>query len=184
MKRMAIAAVAFAGLLANAGCASERYAYRDTTQNIAQDTLYMMTKADVIALSNAGVSDDVIIDEIKATGSFFQLSTQDIVDLAKANVTDKVIQVMVNTSRPSTSVDGRDWNYYYPPYYAYFGYPFFSPWYPSFYFGVSWAFHRPFYHHRFVFPRYRHVGHAGLGGGHGSYGGRGDGGARSGGRHR
>lgn len=181
MKRMAIAAVVVVCSLAGAGCASERYALHERDRYARVDTLDMMTKDDVIALSNAGVSDGVIIDQIKTTHSYFQLSTQDIVDLANAGVSDKVMSAMIRTDEPARSTSG----YYdsYPPWYWYADYPFVYPWYPYFFLGFSVGHYRPFYAHRLYAPRF--VGHGAFYGGHGSFGGgRGFGGYRSGGRHR
>lgn len=181
MKHVAIAAIVFACSLAGAGCATERYGqYHRGRYATAADTLDMMTKDDVIALSKAKVSDDVIIDQIEVTGSYFELSTQDIVDLANAGVSDKVIGTMIKTDEPSRHGRRTDGYYYYPPYsWWYSGYPYY-PWYPSFYLGFSYRYYHPFYSHRNVFPRYNFGGHGFYGGG----GGRGYGGTRSGGRHR
>ena len=134
MKRMAIAAVVVLCSLAGAGCASERYAHYDRARYSAPDTLDMMTKDDVIALSNAGVSDNVIIDQIKTTHSYFQLSTQDIVDLANAGVSDRVMSAMIKSEEPVRS-EGGYYSSYYPSWYWYADYPFVYPWYPSFFLG-------------------------------------------------
>lgn len=184
MKRMAIAAAFLALSLAGAGCAYERYAYRERVKYVQPDTLHMMTKADVIALSDARVGSDVIIDQMRMTGSYFDLSTQDIIDLAKAGVTDTVISAMVKMDQPPQTSDER--YYYYPPYSLYTGYPhWYYPWYPSFYLGFSFGHYRAYYGHRWYRPHFGNVGHRGFFGGHGfSGGGRRFGGARSGGRHR
>ena len=182
MKRMAIAAVLAVCSLAGAGCASERYAHHEREWYARTDTLDAMTKDDVIALANAGVSDNVIIDQIKTTHSSFQLSTQDIVDLANAGVGDKVISAMIKSDEQGRSDGG--YYYPYPSWYWYADYPFVYPWYPSFFLGFSFTHYHPFYAHRLYSPRF--VGHGGFyGGGRGFRGGGGGfGGYRSGGRHR
>ncbi len=184
MRPMAIAAFVAACSLVVAGCATERYAhYGRERYEAAQDTVNMMTKDDVIALSNAGVSDQVIIDQIKSTGSAFQLGTQDIVDLANAGVSDKVIGAMIKSGEAGQS-PGRYYSYYpYPSWYWYADYPFVYPWYPSFFLGFTFGHYHTFYGHRYYAPHFG--GHGAYYGGRGFSGGyRGFGGSRSIGRHR
>jgi outer membrane lipoprotein SlyB len=56
--------------------------------------------ADVKALARAGISDDVIINQIKNSRTVYHLSAADIIGLRDAGVTDKVVNYMINT--PST----------------------------------------------------------------------------------
>lgn len=56
-----------------------------------------MTQEDIIQLSQAGISDEVIINQIKATRSTFFLSNEEIITLKQANVNDSVINFMVET---------------------------------------------------------------------------------------
>jgi hypothetical protein len=56
--------------------------------------------ADVKAMSKAGVSDDVIISQIRNSRTVYRLSAADIIDLHDAGVSQKVIEFMINT--PST----------------------------------------------------------------------------------
>jgi hypothetical protein len=171
---MAVAAIVLACSLASAGCVSGQYARYDRERFARADTLDLMTKEDVIALAKAKVSDDVIISQMKASGSYFHLSTQDIVDLANAGVSDKVIDAMIK-SEPAEEGSGR-YNYY-PSYAWYAGLPYYyDPWYPTFYLGFAYRY--PFYAHRVFAPRYSFFGHRGF------YGGHGFGGMRTGGRHR
>ncbi len=103
-----------------------------------------MTINDVIALSQDSVSADVIISQIKATDSYFRLSTDDIVALRKAGVTDKVINAMIQTSsqprnrRAGTLAYPSYYPYWWYSWYPYYWYPWYS-WYPSYY-GISWRF--------------------------------------------
>ena len=60
-----------------------------------------LSLADVKALSRAGISDDVIISQIKNSRTVFHFSAADIIDLRDAGVTDKVVNYMINT--PSTA---------------------------------------------------------------------------------
>jgi hypothetical protein len=55
-----------------------------------------MTVADVIKLSKAGLSDDVIVQQIKKKGRPFDLSTEQLLQLKAAHVSDRVIQVMID----------------------------------------------------------------------------------------
>src|ERR1019366_6643746 len=59
----------------------------------------MMTVDDVIRLSKAGLSDDVIIQQIKKKGQRFDLSTDQLVQLKSASVSERVIQVMIDPTR-------------------------------------------------------------------------------------
>ncbi|MDE3068556.1 MAG: YXWGXW repeat-containing protein [Verrucomicrobiota bacterium] len=56
--------------------------------------------ADIKALARAGVSDEVIISQIRSSHTVFHLSSADIIDLHSAGVSDRVIDFMINT--PST----------------------------------------------------------------------------------
>ena len=145
MKRTTFAAFILACSLVSAGCMSERYSQRDRERSSREDSVAVMTKQDVIALSQAKVSDDVIISQMKASGSYFHLSTQDIIDLVNAGVSDKVIDAMIQTDKPSRYAEGPRGYYYYPPAYWYDGYPYLYPWYPSVYLGFSVGHYRPFY---------------------------------------
>jgi outer membrane lipoprotein SlyB len=65
--------------------------------------------ADVKALTQAKVSDDVIISQIQNSHTVYHLSAADIIDLHSAGVSDKVVNFMINTANsadaaPSTTV--------------------------------------------------------------------------------
>jgi outer membrane lipoprotein SlyB len=53
--------------------------------------------ADIKALAKAGVSDDVIISQIKNSHTVFRLSAADIIDLHNSGVSDGVVNFMLNT---------------------------------------------------------------------------------------
>ena len=55
-----------------------------------------MTVNDVIKLSKAGVSDELIIQQIRKKNQLFDLSTDQILQLKAAHVSDRVIQVMLD----------------------------------------------------------------------------------------
>jgi surface antigen len=56
-----------------------------------------LSTSDVKKMSKAGLSDDVINNQIDATHSIFHLSSADIIDLKKAGVSQKVINHMIQT---------------------------------------------------------------------------------------
>jgi hypothetical protein len=53
--------------------------------------------ADIKALVKANVSDEVIISQIRNSGTAYHLSTAEIIDLKDAGVSEKVIDFMINT---------------------------------------------------------------------------------------
>jgi hypothetical protein len=53
--------------------------------------------ADVRALARAGVSDDVIISQIRSSRTVYRLSAAEIIELHDAGVSQKVIEYMINT---------------------------------------------------------------------------------------
>lgn len=53
--------------------------------------------ADIKALAAAGVSDEVIISQIRASRTVYRLSATEIIDLHDAGVSNQVIDFMVNT---------------------------------------------------------------------------------------
>ncbi len=62
-----------------------------------------LTVDDVKSLSKAGISDDLIISQIRNSRTVYQLSSTDIIDLKKAGISDKVIEFMINTQTQSPS---------------------------------------------------------------------------------
>lgn len=57
--------------------------------------LQALTVEEVVELSQAGVSDEIIVNQMKADGSGFELSARDIVELQKKKVSPTVINAMV-----------------------------------------------------------------------------------------
>lgn len=64
-----------------------------------QRTGVSLSISDIIDMSIKGVPDDVIIDEIRRTGSVFRLTAQTIDYLKQKGVTDRVIDYMLDTYR-------------------------------------------------------------------------------------
>jgi uncharacterized protein YcfJ len=60
--------------------------------------------ADIKALAAAGISDDVIISQIRNSNTVYHLSTADIIDLKNSGVSERVIDYMINT--PQTAGEG------------------------------------------------------------------------------
>lgn len=170
-------------LFLSVGCTSSQYSQMSRDQDVRQDSLEPppMSIQDVIDLSNAGVSDDVILSQIKATQTVFELTTNDIIQLKKAGVSGRVISQMISSANQQPAQRRR-------AYYAdgaYYGYPYYYgyPWYP-FTFAFNFGFHR--FHHFYHVPFYGSYGFRGFRGGyfHGGYGGYGFGGGRMFGSHR
>ncbi len=80
-----------------AGNAVERAQYREQVAAAAARTGPMQV-TDVVALTQQGVSEDVIINQIRSTGSVFRLSSADLVTLHDSRVSDRVIQTMQATT--------------------------------------------------------------------------------------
>ena len=59
--------------------------------------------ADIKALAKAGVSDEVIISQIRNSHTAYRLSTAEIIDLKDAGVSEHVIDVMINTASTSSA---------------------------------------------------------------------------------
>ncbi|HEU5397206.1 MAG TPA: YXWGXW repeat-containing protein, partial [Verrucomicrobiae bacterium] len=62
-----------------------------------------LTISDIKALVRAGVSDDVIISQIKNSNTAFHLSANDIIDLHDSGVSDRVIDYMINTANSAAA---------------------------------------------------------------------------------
>src|SRR5579862_1162512 len=59
--------------------------------------------ADVKALAKGGVSDEVILSQIRNSHAVYHLNTADILDLKESGVSEKVIDFMINTSAAPAS---------------------------------------------------------------------------------
>jgi hypothetical protein len=67
------------------------------------ETRQPLSVSDVKALSAARVNDDVIISQIRSTGTSFHLSSADIIDLSNSGVSQRVIEFMINTQGNASS---------------------------------------------------------------------------------
>jgi len=120
MKRLLFIAAIILLALGSLGCGSMY-----TSLQRPPDTK-AMTVNEVIALSNDGVGDSVIIAQIQATQSAFALSNQEIVHLKNSGVSERVIVAMIKTDERSRKGVGS---------YAYVPYPYYR--YPPSYWGLS-----------------------------------------------
>ena len=57
---------------------------------------------DVVKLTKAGLSEDIIVAKIKKAGRAFDLTTDEILELKRSGVTDAVIKVLVDPTQPYT----------------------------------------------------------------------------------
>lgn len=55
--------------------------------------------ADIKALAKAGLSDEVIISQIRNSRAVYRLTTAEIIDLTESGVSQRVIDFMINTPR-------------------------------------------------------------------------------------
>jgi hypothetical protein len=55
--------------------------------------------ADVIKLSQAKISDDIIVQQLSKKGQHFDLSTEQLIQLKNAGVSDRVIQAMIDPTK-------------------------------------------------------------------------------------
>jgi hypothetical protein len=109
-----------------------------------------VTKSDVLKLVRAGVGDDVIVARIRAEGVEARPSTDEILEMKKEGVSDKIVQALlegevasrVETPRMIYSSNPWDVPYYYPyyPYYRPYSWGGYWP-YPYWHFGVHYRIH-------------------------------------------
>ncbi len=178
MKRFVCAALVAGCALIVAGCGPSYYAHRSAWHRLP-DSTSAVTKQQIIAMTKAGVGDDVIIGLIRNSGTWYRLNSRDVIELADSGVTDKVIGAIIRTTEaPSDSSRGEYYSAY--PYYGMYGYPYayWYPWYPSF----SFTYWGGFYHRPYYFYGNHHTGFGTYG--TGRYYGRAGGGSRTMGRHR
>ncbi len=164
-----LAVIVFA--LAAAGCAPEYTRYHYGERPPVRDSLALMTKDDVIALTKSRIGDNVIIRMIYNSGSVFHLRTPDVIELADSGVSDTVITAMMRTDEPGGGGGGPG-GYYasYPPYYWWGVSPWWSPWYFSSYWGYWGSGYWPtYYYYRSYAPYYGGYRYRSYGGGGGGY---------------
>ncbi|HYE76244.1 MAG TPA: hypothetical protein VEF04_23060 [Blastocatellia bacterium] len=95
-----VALLSFVGLLPLVASAQKRQGARPPQRTTAVST---MTNQDVIKLVRAGISDDIVITKIKQSRTKFDLSTDGLVQLKTAGVSERVLAVMMNPDTEATS---------------------------------------------------------------------------------
>jgi hypothetical protein len=83
-----------------------------------------LTQPDIVAMVQAGMSDEQIIREIDSTRSVFRLNATDVVALRDQGVSDRVISYMMETYTRAAVEWERSRSWYYYGYGPYFYYPF------------------------------------------------------------
>lgn len=78
-----------------------------------------MTLDDVLALLQAGVNEEVILDQVDAEDARFRLETEDILALKNVGASDDLVRSLIATSDGSREDDGGSWSddYYSNDYY-------------------------------------------------------------------
>ena len=95
MKKQAILAMAAAMVLVGIGCETPRR--RPLPPPPPQYRAQPMGLPDIKMLAKSGVSDEVILSQIRNTHTVYHLSAAEILDLKDAGVSEKVIDFMINT---------------------------------------------------------------------------------------
>jgi len=62
-----------------------------------------LTVGDVIKLAQAGLSEDIILEQIRRKGRPFDLSSDQIIELKTARVSDRVIETMLDPAKPDAA---------------------------------------------------------------------------------
>jgi hypothetical protein len=143
-----------------------------------------ISKEELKRLVAAGVSDDVIVEFIRSHGPVAAMSPEDLIDLKKANVSEKVLSALVAASKapPSASPEpsenvalpsdswwfypyGYPYEYYYGPYFwwyigpgspLYRRYPYRSAYYPYPYRYYPYSYRYPRYPYGYHWAAPRH----------------------------
>ena len=93
------------------GCAAHRGSVGPVAHSRA------LTKEDVVNMATSDIGDQVIIAQIEATGSGFDLSVSDVIELKNAGVSEKVIEHMIGTGKEQDGKAHSRWYVHYPYYY-------------------------------------------------------------------
>ena len=133
------------GLLALTGC-NRPYLFYDPVEHKAQSRERMSVR-DVISMTKAGLSDEIIIEKILQGNATFSLTSRDLNALRSNQVSEKVITFMM-TRRPKPRYKRRTRrSYSSAPYYMHYYYDY-DPWcrpYNHRMYGRSYYYTRPSY---------------------------------------
>jgi len=78
---------------------SPAWAGQAASHSKAQKASAALTVEDVTKLSKAGLSEDIIIQQIRKNGKAFDLSTEQLIVLKEAKVSDRVVEIMLDPSK-------------------------------------------------------------------------------------
>jgi len=92
---IAFATALWIGLFAWSGLSAGQTAARPKAAAPAKG----LTVEDVIKLAKAGLSEDIILQQIRKNGRAFDLSTDQLIALKTANLSDRVLQTMLDPSK-------------------------------------------------------------------------------------
>ncbi len=81
------------------GASADEQERREAARFAAANAPGPMTVQDIIAMTQSQVKDETIITQIYTTRSVFQLTPQDVINLKHLGVSERVIQVMLESSR-------------------------------------------------------------------------------------
>jgi hypothetical protein len=95
MKKRTLLMMAAAAALTGTGCETPRR--RPLPPPPPQYRAQPMGLPDIKMLAKSGVSDEVILSQIRNSHSVYRLSAAEILDLKDAGVSEKVIDFMINT---------------------------------------------------------------------------------------
>ena len=76
------------------------------TAALSAPKLPTLTNADIIALKQAGFSDDLMILEITALGASYELGAKDLMELKKAGISESVMASMIESSTDASAAHG------------------------------------------------------------------------------
>jgi len=113
-----------------------------------------LTKNDVKRLVEAGISDEVIVAYVRTYGPVEPLSARDLIDLRQANVSEKVLAAMVESSKKPAPAPPGETEESSPP--VTYSYPWYYPsgYYYDYYSGpYVWWYLGP---GRYTYPYYRY----------------------------
>jgi hypothetical protein len=146
MKNAIIMLMAATGILLFSGCMTGYGSISDHQKR-------QMTTQEIVTMTTEGISDSLIISQIRATHSEFTLSSQDILNLKKAGVSEGVIGEMIYTSDHPASSESYPRDYYYVSLGYLWNNWWWDPWgiplyYPSYHFPVLYrsGFYQPYTH--------------------------------------
>jgi hypothetical protein len=172
MVRTTVVAMVLACSFAWTGCTTDS-ATRDRRDAARRenDSLAASIKRDVIEMKRAGIADDVVINLLRVSHSYFPMSTRDVVQLADSGVSDSVLNAMILGFQAETRERSSVASAYYAPYY--WSNPYWYSWDP--YFSFGFGYYPPFFGYRTYVPvnhfawgggmrGFHEYGHSGMGG--------------------